>query len=151
MTTIKNTTKRKAPGGAKDISFATLKITLEFNPVKNEEQPLLFPEEEQDSKAKTPHSDADGLELVHLSAIERQVYAYLEQPKMSEGSLMDKMHTRNWKQVLGVLHRLKAKGAINFFIENKTIYSEVFSQPSCREPNSVDLYNLPLSATRMYH
>ena len=142
--------KRNAPEGAKDISCATLKITVEFNPVNEDYQPLLFTEDEN-NKTMTPHSDVDGLELVHLSAIERQVYAYLEQPKMSEESLMDKMHTRNWKQVLGVLHRLKAKGAINFFIEDKTIHSERFSRASCREPNSVDLYNLPLSATRMYH
>lgn len=143
------TNKKSAPEGAQAISIPVIKISVSFNAV-NDKQPSLFPDEEQQTKTQVaPHVSTE--ELVHLSAIERQVYAYLEQPKMSEESLMDKMHTRNWKQINNTLHRLKAKGAINFFIEDKVIYSKRFSRASCREPNSVDLFDLPLSATTMYH
>lgn len=137
-------TKRNAPEGAIPISFPDIKITVSFSPVKDNEQPSLFPETE------TSSSDTDKRELVHLSGFERMVFAHLE-PSITEEQLLTKLHTRNWKKVSGALHRLKAKGAISFFIEDGMITSERLSKPSCREPNSVDLFDWPISACRMYH
>ena len=138
--------KRKPLTGASDILFTTINISQKGNAIKIvtqtfDEQLSLFPEDIK----------YDDRELVHLSPMERQVYAHLEQPRMFKSDLLKKMKTRNWKQVHGVLHRLKAKGAISFFIEDGVIISERFSEPSTREPHSVDLFDLPLDATKVYH